>query len=246
MTSRSKRLVATGSFSLALALGSVLPFSGPAAASCIPLDTMLPDAATPGALVFVGTVTGTDQARTQLIVDAWYLGDGPTHLVVEGGRQPGTITSADWVPGPGERFVVVAERTAEGGLITGTCEQSLVFAPLLGVLQTRYGAPQLPPFVPSPSGSPEAIGSPVASASPVPPIITSGASPGPGSLVHASPTPLAGTPARRPPWPAGRRAEAVVLPALIFALVALDAGGRMCQPCDQGIRPAGAGLGGRD
>lgn len=190
MTSRSKRIAATGSFSLVLAVGSVLSLTGSAAASCVPLDMLLPDAATPGAIVFVGTVTATDPTRTQLLVDGWYFGDGPTDLVVvEGGRQPGTITSVDWVPAPGERFVVLAERTEEGALITGTCEQSAVLEPLLGVLQTRYGDPQLPPFGPSPSGSPDVLGSPGASASPVPSIITSGDSPEPGSLVHASPTP---------------------------------------------------------
>lgn len=54
-------------------------------------------------------------------MDDWHLGDGPTDLVDEGGRQPGTITSRDRVPGPAERFVVVAERAAQGDLVTGTC-----------------------------------------------------------------------------------------------------------------------------
>ncbi len=190
MTARSKRIAATGSFSFVLALGSVLSLTGSAAASCVPLDMLLPDAATPGAIVFIGTVTATDPTSTQLLVDGWYLGDGPTDMVVvEGGRQPGTITSVDWVPASGERFVVLAERIEGGALITGTCEQSAVIQPLLEVLQTRYGDPELPPFGPSPNGSPGVSVSPEASPSPVPSIITSEDSPEPGSLVHGSPTP---------------------------------------------------------
>lgn len=185
-----------------LALSGAAFATSPALASCIPLDTMLPDAATPGQLVFLGTVTGSDALHTQLIVDAWYLGDAPTDLViVVGGRQIGTISSVDWNPAPGEQFIVVAERSPEGSLLTGTCQQSAPYPQLLGTLLTRYGDAQLPPFAPSPSGSPTTSISPAPSAvtsgeSPDPsslvdgsPVVTSNESPLPGSLVHGSPTP---------------------------------------------------------
>jgi hypothetical protein len=155
---------------------------------------MLPDPPTPRAVVFVGTVSRVDALDTHLVVGAWYLGDGPTDLVtLTGGREIGTITSADWRPQAGEQFVVVAERAADGSLTTGTCQQSAASPSLLNALLDRYGEPQLPPFPVVPGPSPAAPSSPApagpaipAGGSPTPPIVTM--SPFPAPMVERSPT----------------------------------------------------------
>ena len=193
-----------GSTALAstLALSSALTAVAPAAASCIPLADLLPDASSPSAVVFVGTVLGVEQVHTQMNVDSWYVGQSPQdQVIVVGGREPGAITSVDWVPAPGERFVVVAEPAGDGSLITASCQQSEPFPELLAELEAHYGDPQLPPFPPAsgaslaPLASPEPTpitstgspepGSPVGS----PPVVTSNESPLPGSLVHGTPEP---------------------------------------------------------
>jgi hypothetical protein len=76
-------------------------------------------------VVFVGTVAGSAADRTNLLVEAWYLGPGALgDIVVVGGRQPGVITSADWTPAPGEQYAVVVTRNPEGTFTTATCEQA--------------------------------------------------------------------------------------------------------------------------
>lgn len=196
------RTVRTAALASTLALSGAAFATAPALASCVPLDMMLPDPTTPGALVFLGTVTGSDLVHTEVIVDAWYHGESPADVVVVvGGREVGTISSVDWNPAPGEQVVVVAERSPDGSLLTGTCQQATPYPELLGTLLARYGAPQLPPFVPAPSASPSVDGSPAPSGmpdgeSPDPgslvngsPAVTSNESPLPGSLVHGSPAP---------------------------------------------------------
>jgi hypothetical protein len=143
----------------AFLVASSAAVSSPAAASCLPVEQLLPDPATPDAVVFVGTVAGSAADRTNLLVEAWYLGPGALgDIVVVGGRQPGVSTSADWTPAPGEQYVVVATRNPEGIFTTATCEQALGTPELLATLHDRYGDPMLPPFVvpPNPSGSPSA------------------------------------------------------------------------------------------
>jgi hypothetical protein len=180
-----------------LALSGAIFAGTPTLASCLPLDTMLPDPSTPGAVVFLGTVSRADALDTDLAVGAWYLGDGPTDLVaLTGGREIGAITSADWRPQAGEQFVVVAQRAADGSLTTGTCQQSAASPSLLNALLARYGEPQLPPFPAVLGASPAATSSPApagpdlapgTSGSPTPPIVTM--SPFPAPMVEGSPTP---------------------------------------------------------
>jgi hypothetical protein len=159
--------------------------AAPAAASCVPIDLLLPEADDPGAIVFVGTVLGiVDPTQTALQVEAWYLGDGPAdQVIVTGGRDPLVIASTDWAPDAGEQFIVVATRSDIGSLDSGTCQQGILTADTLATLQARYGNPQLPPFAAAPGASP------AASQAPTPSMITSGESPLPGSLVHGRPTP---------------------------------------------------------
>ncbi len=134
----------------------------PAAASCLPLQ--LPAPVTPGLVVLVGTVLEVGPTETRLAVDSWYAGAGPSEVVtVIGGRDPGAITSADWRPEAGERDVVVAERTSDGGLTTALCQQAPATPELMTLLEATYGPPQVPPFTPAGSGGPSA--SPVAGTS---------------------------------------------------------------------------------
>lgn len=186
-----------------LALSVAGSASEPVAASCIPLDQLLPDPAVPDAVVLVGTVAGSSEDRTNLLVDAWYLGTGAAEdIVVTGGRQPGVITSADWMPVPGERYVVVATRTPGGPFTTDLCKQAVATPDLVDALVARYGDPALPPFVGSPSpsstpaASPATTSFPTTAASPSagpftssPSAATSNDSPLPGSLVHGTPQP---------------------------------------------------------
>lgn len=177
MPNRTTRIASLAG-ALAIVAGSLATV--PALASCIPLQDLLPDPATPATVVFVGTVLGVDGADTQLQVDGWYLGASPAStVVVVGGRNPEVITSADWMPTTGDQYVVVATRAADGSLTTDLCQQALLDPTLTAALDARYGSPVPPPVVP---------GSPLPSGSPV---VTSGDSPEPGSLVPglASPAP---------------------------------------------------------
>jgi hypothetical protein len=162
MNHRSTRLMSLAG-ALAIVAGTLMVT--PAMASCIALDERLPDPATPGAVVVLATVAGVEGITTQLQVDEWYLGAKPADVVVvAGGRDPALITSADWVPTPGERYVVVATEAADGSLSTAVCEQQWPTPELLAALMARYGEPILPPFPASPgSPSPGAAGSPAAS-----------------------------------------------------------------------------------
>jgi hypothetical protein len=158
----------------ALVLASTLFVGPPAAASCIPLAELLPDASSESSAVFIGTVFATGDVETDMAVDAWYLGAQPSsEITVVGGRDPQAITSVEWDPAPGARYVVVAEPLADGLWMTGTCQQSEPYPGLLEALEARYGQPQraaLPPadrVVPSASpsvapsaGSPEPASTP--------------------------------------------------------------------------------------
>jgi hypothetical protein len=181
----------------AVALTSTLFVGPPAAASCIPLADLLPDAASETSAVFIGTVLATGDVETEMAVDSWYFGASPvSEVVVVGGRDPQAITSVDWAPVPGEHYVVVAEPVGESLWITGTCQQSEPFPELLATLEARYGEPQPPPYPPAgdvaspgPSPAPSAGSPEPASAVESPPVVTSNDSPLPGSLVHGTPEP---------------------------------------------------------
>jgi hypothetical protein len=160
-----------------LAAGLTLPgilAATPVAASCIPLADLLPHPATPGVVVLVGTVVSVDELTTDLLVEHWYLGGSSTEVQVLGGRDPEAITSVEWTPATGERYVVVAE-AVDDTLVTGTCLQSMPYPELLDALASAYGEPETPPAgVDDPSPSPA---------------VTSNESPLPGSLVHGTPEP---------------------------------------------------------
>lgn len=168
MTTARRRLAHSLSIAFTLALSAALPSAGPVAASCQALQ--VPGADTPDTAVFVGTVRALDPIRTELVVDGWFLGTGPSDVVVVlGGRDPNVITSADWMPSVGQQYVVGAARTPEGSLVTDLCQQGLLTPELLAVLQATYGDPQLPPFpIPSPSPSAWPSASPVVAISPSP------------------------------------------------------------------------------
>ena len=175
-------LVSRVSVAMMVALGAMLPGSLPVAASCVPLQMLLPTAATADTVVFIGTVLGSDPLRTQLAVDAWYLGGQPSDLaIVVGGRDPLVIASTDWTPSPGERYAVVATRTPDGSILTGTCAQSILSLELIAAMRATYGEPLLPPFMPLPSASP------VPCSSPTVPVPTSGQSQAPRTVVLPSP-----------------------------------------------------------
>ena len=179
---------------LALTLSASLALAGtvfatvPVAASCLPLSDRLPAADDPFVAVFVGTVTEVvEPAVTELAVDQWFAGEGPTDLVlVTGGRDPQTITSADWMPAPGQQYVVVATGSASGAFETAVCQQQRVDPPLMTELVARYGDPALPPFDAAAPRSPGSScpATEVPSASEAPPIATSADDAEPGSLVH--------------------------------------------------------------
>jgi hypothetical protein len=162
-------------------LAATLSLSGafaatPVAASCIPLPDMLPEPLTPGAVVFVGTVVSSDELTTDLTVERWYLGEARAVVQVVGGREPDAITSVEWTPSIGDRYVVVAQVVDET-LVTGTCMQSMPYPELLDELAFTYGEPEVPPAgVDGPPPSPS-------------PVVTSNESPLPGSLVHGTPEP---------------------------------------------------------
>jgi hypothetical protein len=164
----------------AVALASALSGGSPAAASCIPLADLLPDATSEASAVFVGTVLAAGDVHTEMSVDSWYLGRAPVGtVVVVGGRDPEAITSVDWDPSPGERFVVVAEPMSEGPWVTGTCQQSMPYPELLEALVARYGEPREAPFAATPEPA-APLGSPV---------VTSDDAAVPVALVDVTPEP---------------------------------------------------------
>lgn len=150
----------TLSHALALAaitgLAAALTASVPVAASCLPVQVPAADAV--DTVVVVGTVRGIEGSRTELDVDAWFLGEGPTDtVVVVGGRDPGVITSVDWTPAAGEQYVVVAAPTISRELETEPCQQQRATPELLSTLLATYGDPWSPPLAsPMPSQSPTA------------------------------------------------------------------------------------------
>lgn len=131
------------------AIGVVLAAPGPVMASCPQLDlAAIPR--TDATTVFSGTVQAVQAGHVFLQVDAWFLGKDPVESAeVSGGREsndPGVITSVDWTPQPGERYLVVAERAAPEGFVTKPCQQVGADAGVLQQATTVFGAALLPPF----------------------------------------------------------------------------------------------------
>ncbi len=144
--------------------------AGPTSASC--MEIPLPQPTDQRAVVFIGTVVGTDEVRTLVDVEAWYLGDDPTEsAVVVGGRMYPSgeyETSADWERRKGERYAVVAQRSPTGALTTEVCHQELVTKRAISRLSEAYGDPSIPPFVPEPTAPPSPSIPPTEA--PIPPV----------------------------------------------------------------------------
>ena len=139
----------------ALTLGALLLLVLPTAAraSCGLLD-LASIQQTASTTVFAGTVVREDAGHVFVEIDAWFLGDDPVESAeVVGGRDPNLVTSADWTPQPGERYLVVAERATVQGFVTKLCQQRGVDDSVLKDASALFGAPQLPPFA-SPASSP--------------------------------------------------------------------------------------------
>lgn len=135
---------------LLVAISVLVGRPAPVVASCPGLEMVPVDA---GAVVFVGEVLGWERQRTDVAVDAWYRGaDAAETAIVIGGRVGcDRESSADWRPEPGERNAVVAEPRDDGLFETELCFQQRATAPLLDLLEERYGPPRLPPFPAAPA-----------------------------------------------------------------------------------------------
>ena len=153
------RPVATPLALFVLAIGLVAP--GRVLASCAPLDlSSIPR--TSSTAVFVGTVVGEQAGHVFMRVELWFLGPDPVDSAeVVGGRDPAVITSADWTPRIGERYLVVADRAAGEGFITKLCQQVAVDQAVLQEAASVFGAPREPPL--GEEGTPQASSSPVSS-----------------------------------------------------------------------------------
>lgn len=183
-------------------IGTVLAGAGSVLASCLPLDlSSIPR--TDQTAVFAGTVTAVQSGHVFMNVEAWFFGQDPVGSAeVIGGNasnEPGVVTSADWSPQPGERWLVVAEQATAQGFRTQPCQQVAVDDGVLERATTIFGAAQGPPFATPGSGSP-----------------SSAQSAAPGGSASSSPVPSA-TPDQV--WNPTRGSN--FLPALIIALIIL-------------------------
>jgi hypothetical protein len=112
----------------------------PVQASCRELDlAAIPR--TGDLVVLTGTVLAAAPGRTDLAVDAWFAGPVPrrTVTVLGGLVQPGAITSADWMPTIGERYLVVATARPDGSIVTAPCQQVPADAAVLATARRVFG-----------------------------------------------------------------------------------------------------------
>jgi hypothetical protein len=153
-------------FAVLLSLVAALAPAGanPVTASCMALDLSAIQR-TDATSVFAGMVTRTEAGHVWVQVEQWFLGKEPVESAeVIGGSQPNMITSADWLPSPGERYLVVAERAAPTGFVTRPCLQAPATVAILQVAGASFGVPREPPFATAaPSPSPQASGAAEAS-----------------------------------------------------------------------------------
>jgi hypothetical protein len=152
--------------SLATAMVALVLAGGlgrPVLASCLALEpaSIVRGEATS---VFAGTVTRVQQGHVWMRVEAWFLGANPVdEAEIIGGSEPGMITSADWMPSPGEDYLVVADRAAPHGFVTKLCQQTPLNVALLQRTEATFGPAQQPPFgaqspSPAPSDAPGTTG----------------------------------------------------------------------------------------
>lgn len=128
-------------------LAALSPTGAPrVAASCLPLD-LAAIQRTEATSVFAGTVTRTEAGHVWVQVEHWFLGNDPVNSAeVIGGSQPNVITSADWLPSPGEKYLVVAERAAPTGFVTRPCQQAPATNVTLEQAGAVFGVPREGPF----------------------------------------------------------------------------------------------------
>jgi hypothetical protein len=128
-------------------LAALAPIGAPrVTASCLPLDLAAVQR-TEATSVFAGMVTRTEAGHVWVRVEHWFLGRDPVDSAeVIGGSQPNVITSVDWMPSPGQKYLVVAERAAPTGFVTGPCQQAPADDVILGQAGTVFGVPREGPF----------------------------------------------------------------------------------------------------
>lgn len=162
-----RRFMLRGVVGPLLLIAGVASLPSPVLASCLSLDpATIPR--TEETAIFAGTVTVVQADHVFMKVEAWFVGADPVEdAEIIGGRDPNVITSVDWMPAPGERYLVVAERAEPNGFVTKPCQQSTVDASVIEAATAVLGAPLAPPF--------DAPGSPAPSASPTSGSPTSGA-----------------------------------------------------------------------
>ena len=161
VASLTRRFIRRGVFGPLLVLAALAVAPAPVQASCVPLDlATLPRTAETA--VFAGTVTRVLADHVFMRIEAWFVGADPIEdAEIIGGRgsnDPDVVTSVDWIPAAGERYLVVAERQAPNGFVTKACQQMSVEAGVIEGATAVLGAPLSPPF--GPSGSPAASPSP--------------------------------------------------------------------------------------
>lgn len=114
----------------------------PVMASCFELDlAAIPRTA--DLVVLSGTVVAARPGRTDLAVDAWFAGPVPrrTVTVLGGLGLPGVVTSVDWMPKVGERYLVVATARSDGSIVTAPCQQVAADPAVLATAQRVFGGP---------------------------------------------------------------------------------------------------------
>jgi hypothetical protein len=128
-------------------LAALAPTGAPrVAASCLPLD-LAAIQRTETTSVFSGTITRTEAGHVWVQVEHWFLGRDPVDSAeVIGGSQPNVITSVDWMPSPGQKYLVVAERAAPRGFVTSPCQQAPADDVILQQADTVFGVPREGPF----------------------------------------------------------------------------------------------------
>ena len=134
---------------------SVLFMTSPTAvhASCLALNlATIPR--TGDLIVLSGTVVAAEPGRTDLAIEAWFAGavPRPTVTVLGGLVQPGAITSADWKPTVGERYLVVATARPDGSIVTAPCQQMPTDPAVLATARRVFGEPIQPSVGPQRAG----------------------------------------------------------------------------------------------
>lgn len=124
-------------------LGLALAAPVPALASCIPPQFQA-FGGQAGTIVLEGVIVAVEPNR--VIVDAtkWWGTDPKQRVAIQRPlADPTVITSVDWSPQAGETWLIIARRDGEL-LVTGTCEQLVADANVLGEVRSSLGEPVVP------------------------------------------------------------------------------------------------------